>query len=98
MQLDTISKKKMSKFCRENDIAFLGIFGSVARQEDTSKSDIDLIVRFSQTKGLFEIIRIERELSHVFGRKADLLTEGALHPMLRNHVMKDLSVIYERAR
>ena len=34
---------KLIKICRENDAAMVGVFGSVARGEDTSESDIDLI-------------------------------------------------------
>lgn len=34
---------KLIKICRVRDAAMVGIFGSVARGEDTSESDIDLM-------------------------------------------------------
>jgi len=43
---------KLIKICRVNDAAMVGIFGFVARGEDTSESDIDLMVKFSKRKSL----------------------------------------------
>ena len=39
---------KLIKICRENDASMVGVFGSIARGEATSASDIDLIVKFSR--------------------------------------------------
>jgi len=54
---------KLIEICRVNDAAMVGIFGSVARGEYTSESDIDLMIKFSKRKSLLDIVRIERELS-----------------------------------
>ena len=86
---------KLIKICRENDAAMVGAFGSVSRGEDTVASDIDLMVRFSKRKGLLDIVKLERELSNVLGRKVDLLTEAAISPYLRDRIFSELKVIYE---
>lgn len=86
---------KLIEICRQNDVARIGIFGSVARGEATDQSDIDLLVEFSQRKSLLALVRLEREISTALGKKVDLLTEAAISPYLRERVRRDLKVIYE---
>ncbi|HJX37198.1 MAG TPA: nucleotidyltransferase family protein [Anaerolineae bacterium] len=86
--------KKLQEVCLRNDIAMVGVFGSMARGEATEQSDIDLLVKFSKRKSLLEIVRLEREVSTALGRKVDLLTEGAISPYLRDRVKRELRVIY----
>ncbi|MCK4345636.1 MAG: nucleotidyltransferase family protein [Bacteroidales bacterium] len=76
--------------------ARIGVFGSFARDEDTPESDIDILVRFKQTISLFELVRIERELTSILGKKVDLVTEPALkNKKLRHYIYKDLQIIFE---
>ncbi len=93
-----MNKEKLFETCRKNDIEFIGIFGSFARGDFAEDSDIDLVVRFSKRKSLLDLVRIERELSEVWGRKVDLLTEGAISPYLRERIKRELKTIYERER
>jgi hypothetical protein len=86
---------KLVEICRANDIEMVGVFGSIARGEATSESDVDLLVRFSEKKSLLALVRLERELSETLGKKVDLLTEAAISPYLRDRVKRDLRVIYE---
>ncbi len=91
ISLDT---QKLIELCQENDIEMLGVFGSVARGEASEQSDIDLLVKYSQPKGLLATVRLERILSEALGRKVDLLTEAAISPYIKDHIFKDLKVIY----
>ncbi|MCJ7619416.1 MAG: nucleotidyltransferase family protein [Anaerolineae bacterium] len=86
--------KKLQEICLRNDIAMVGVFGSMARGEATEQSDIDLLVKFSKRKSLLEMVRLEREVSTALGRKVDLLTESAISPYLRDRVKRELRVIY----
>ena len=63
----------------------------------TKKSDIDLLARFSKPKSLLDLVRIERVLSEVLGRKTDLLTEASISPYLRDRIKNEMEVVYERA-
>ena len=76
--------KQLQAVCRDNNVSMLGVFGSVARGDDTPESDIDLLVK------------LEDKFKDIFGRKVDLATEGALHPLIRQGVFSDLKVIYEK--
>lgn len=87
--------KQLRRLCQENNVEMLGVFGSVARGEDTKKSDVDMLVKFSKPIGLIELISLEDRFVEVLGRKVDLATEGSLHPLIRQNVLNDLNVIYE---
>jgi len=82
--------------CNAKDIAMLGVFGSVARGEDTANSDVDLLIRLSKPVGLVEFIALEDTFTEIFGRNVDLATEASLHPLIRQNVLADLQVIYEK--
>ena len=82
--------------CHAKNVAMLGIFGSVARGEDTSNSDIDLLVRLNKPVGFVEFIALEDTFKEIFGRNVDLATESSLHPLIRKNVLADLQVIYEK--
>jgi predicted nucleotidyltransferase len=74
----------------------IGIFGSVARNEETSVSDIDILIRFGNVPTLLEFVRMERELSNILGRKVDLVSEGALtNERLKAYILQDLQIIFE---
>ncbi len=87
----------VGRICAENDVTRLRVFGSVARGEDTPESDLDLLVEFARPKGLLALVALEQELGVALGRKVDLLTPAALSPYLRDRVLADARVIYERA-
>ena len=86
--------EEITNICKENDVAMLAVFGSVARGEATEQSDVDLLVRFKERKGLLALVRLERVFSETLGRKVDLLTEAAISPYIRDHILNDLQVLY----
>lgn len=86
---------KLIEICRQNDVAKVGIFGSMARGEADDQSDVDLLVEFSKRKSLLALVALERQISAALGRKVDLLTEAAISPYLRDRIKRDLQIIYE---
>lgn len=75
--------------------ARVGIFGSYARNEQNKESDLDLLVHFSKSISLFDLVGLEIELSEKLGIKVDLVTERAVHPKLKSYINQDLKVILE---
>jgi len=82
--------------CRNNAVTSVGVFGSMARGESTPQSDIDLLVEFGDRKSLLDLVRLERELSAALGHKVDLLTRDAVNPYLRERVLGEVQMIYEK--
>jgi len=81
---------------RKEGVKKIAVFGSYARHEERKKSDIDLIVAFKGRKTLLDIAKIQRELSEATGKNVDLLSEGAIHPLLKGHIKREMEVLYER--
>jgi len=67
----------------------IGIFGSVARGEQTPVSDVDILVEFSQPVGFFVFLDLEDFLSHTLGKKVDLVTKRALKPAVKDQILRD---------
>ncbi|MGB5593238.1 MAG: nucleotidyltransferase family protein, partial [Crocosphaera sp.] len=65
----------------------LFLFGSVARDEANMNSDVDLLVEFNRTVGLFEFIEVKIYLEDILGCSVDLGTEKALKEHLREPVL-----------
>ena len=72
----------------------IGIFGSVAREENTENSDIDILYQLKDTIGLFNIVRIKDSLEEKLNKKVDLVSEKYIHPELKPYIMNDLKIIY----
>ena len=73
----------------ELGVKSLALFGSAAREEARDDSDVDILVEFSRSVGLFEFVRLERFLEGLLGRPVDLATPDALRPEMREQVLKE---------
>jgi predicted nucleotidyltransferase len=78
----------------------ISVFGSYARGEATSFSDIDLLIALKPAKarpslGLFEFIDLEQKLSNKLGCNVDLVTEEGINPRRRKNIEKDKVILYE---
>lgn len=54
------------------------VFGSVARQEDTPDSDVDILVRFREGASLLDQSTLAIELSQLLGIHVDVVSEAGL--------------------
>lgn len=67
----------------------LSVFGSTSRGAATAESDIDILVEFSKTPGLFEFIRLKYYLEDLLGKPVDLVTRGALKQPLKDTILRE---------
>ena len=83
--------------CREFKVKRLDVFGSLARGEGRSSSDIDLLVEFEEldqkpAKRFFGLLHY---LEDTLGCKVDLLTSTSLkNPYFRQRVLQERIPIY----
>ena len=90
-------KKVAVPACRRFDVKRLDVFGSLARGEGRSSSDIDLLVEFGDpdqrlSKRFFELLH---HLEDALGCEIDLLTTAGLrNPYFRQRVLKERVNIY----
>ena len=75
---------------RQLGVISLSVFGSVAREESTQQSDIDLLVDFDRDISLFQLFEIQHRLEEIIGvPKIDLIQKGAIHPALRQQILAE---------
>jgi predicted nucleotidyltransferase len=72
---------------------YVGIFGSYARNEQRTDSDLDILVQLEQPIDFFEFVELEERLSASLGLKVDLVTTASLHPDIRVAIEADLKQI-----
>jgi hypothetical protein len=66
----------------------LRLFGSHARDQARSDSDVDLIADFDRPLGLRQF-SLQDEIAARLGLKVELVTEAALAPDIRHTALKD---------
>ena len=81
-------KRKAMPVLRKYKITKAGIFGSYARGENKKNSDIDFLVL--PPKGIgFGFIGIQFELEKKLKKKVDLISYRAIHPLLKERILKE---------
>jgi predicted nucleotidyltransferase len=65
------------------------IFGSYARSGQTSQSDIDLLVTYSETPDIVGVNNIKRFLRRKLGVKVDLVSKKYINPIIKDMVLKE---------
>jgi len=90
------SKKQLAEFSKHHHIRKLALFGSILRDDFGADSDIDILVEFEQghTPGFFELIKMEEELTTLFGKTVDLRTPKDLSRYFRDEVIAKAEVQY----
>src|SRR5699024_7603416 len=77
----------ISGIANKHGIKNAQVFGSVARLEDNSASDIDLLVEFENGRSLFDLIRFKQEVEDLLNTKVDVVTENAIHWRMKKDVL-----------
>jgi predicted nucleotidyltransferase len=67
----------------------LRLFGSVARDEASAASDVDLLVSFQSTPTFSGFMKLRIFLEDLLGMKVDLITETGLRESVRPWVERD---------
>jgi len=65
------------------------IFGSYARGESSQKSDLDLLIVFSQPYSLWELLDVKEFLSKKLRLKVDLVPKDSIKPMLKEQITQE---------
>jgi uncharacterized protein len=67
----------------------LEVFGSRVREDAREESDLDILVTFTVTPGLFEFIRLENEIADRLGVPVDLVMRRSLKPRFRDRILAE---------
>src|SRR5258708_23684205 len=98
MNLSLQDKVMLQSFFASKPVKKAYLFGSYARNEAMSDSDIDLLVEldYSQRIGL-GFIQMQFDLEKLLRRKVDLVSDDGLSKYIKPYVDKEKILIYEGA-
>lgn len=87
---NSLDQRQLSLLKEKYNVKELGVFGSVARGDNTLSSDIDILVEFSEPVGFFKFVELEDYLSKILGTKVDLVTKKALKSAIKEDILKEV--------
>ncbi len=90
--------KEIKKILKDNKIQLnkmfgvkeIGVFGSYIKNEQTIKSDLDILVEFESPIDYFDYIELEEYLTKILGIKVDLVMKKALKPNIGKNILKEV--------
>jgi len=95
-----IPEERIAEFCEKWEIQKFAFFGSVLSDEFMPNSDLDVLVTFHENAKptLFDVVRMENELTELFGREVDLVSRRGLefsrNYLRRNAILSSAETVY----
>ncbi len=65
------------------------VFGSHARGDAHSESDLDLLIRLEPGRSLLDLVAIKQDLEDLLRCSVDVVTEAGLSPYLRERILSE---------
>lgn len=88
----------ISNYFKTQPVEKAWVFGSFSRGEETSDSDIDILVVLTPDAHMgLKFFGMIVDLEQLLGRPVDLVVDGNLLPFARESAEKDKVLVYERA-
>ena len=94
-----MTKEEIKKTVRDNryilkkyKVAYIALFGSYVRNEQTQSSDIDFLIEFEEPT-FRNYIGLLSELKKMFGKKTDIVCKDALKPRIRPYILAEAEEI-----
>jgi hypothetical protein len=83
-------RPEVERLMRRRGVVRAGVFGSVARGEDTPESDVDFLVEFEDGRTLLDLSGLRLDLIELLERDVDVATPASLHPRLRDQILAEV--------
>jgi hypothetical protein len=86
-------KKHKAEVVRDYKVKEIGIFGSVVHGEQKKRSDIDILVEYSELPDLLKLIELENKLQKLLKKKVDLIEKSGIRTELKDKILKEVVYI-----
>ncbi|MCD6440735.1 MAG: nucleotidyltransferase family protein [Candidatus Marinimicrobia bacterium] len=91
--ITSILKSELPILKSQYNVATLGVFGSFVRDEQTAKSDVDILVSFTKSPSLFKFLELEYHLSELLDVKVDLVMKNSLKQNIGQRILSEAQAI-----
>lgn len=82
-------REEILRLCETYGARNLRVFGSVARGEANTQSDVDFLVEMEPGRSLFDLGGLQYELERLLGRPVDVVTERGLKARIQERVLRE---------
>jgi predicted nucleotidyltransferase len=91
-----VDETNLADLCGRYCVSELSLFGSAAREDRRPDSDIDMLVSFLPDADIdvVDCAGLMLDLSHLLGRKVDLVSKNGLKPLIRASVLEEARLLY----
>ena len=92
-----IPRDKVAAFCKKHGIQKFSLFGSVLRDDFGPESDVDVLAEFEPGARftLIDLMAMQRELTEIVGRKAEIFEFRSLRPWMQEAVAGSMELFHE---
>lgn len=80
---------RVREIAARHGVSDIRLFGSCARGEADPGSDVDLLIRLEPGRGFRDFMDFCDEVELALGRRADVVTEDGLSPLIRERVLAE---------
>ena len=86
----TILRERMPELKERYGVTSLGLFGSYVHNQQTPRSDLDVLVEFAEAPSLFEFMDLENYLAKLLGVKVELVSRNALKGNIGVRILREV--------
>lgn len=81
-------RRRVETVLRRRGVVRASIFGSVARGEQGTGSDVDFLVEFEKGRTLLDLAGLRLDLAEALDCDVDVATPSSLHPELKEEILR----------
>jgi predicted nucleotidyltransferase len=84
-----IKREEILNLAAQHGARNVRVFGSVARGEAGSGSDIDLLVDMEEGRSLLDLVGFWQDVEELLGCHVDVIADGGISPYLRDRIYSE---------
>ena len=88
-QLVSSKREEILGIARKHGAVSVGLFGSAARGDEVSESDLDFVVELEQGRSLLDLGGLQMELERLLGCRVEVVTAKGLRERIRTRVLEE---------
>ena len=85
-----ILRQHMPELKERYNVTSLSLFGSYVRNQQTPRSDLDILVEFAEAPHIFGFMDLEKHLAKLLGVRVELVSRKALKGNIGDRILHEV--------